>query len=444
MSDHDGGSEAQRSARNWKERWHSEGELEGGGQGAARIVSLRGGCSHTSYFLKILKHQNDLERRRRMYREVAAYQTLQHPRIPKFVESNAAEYADLSFKLYMVTELVSGVTLSEYIARNGVIDVDGSLTMSTHILEVLQYCHERDWIHRDIKPDNIILRDGLPQEPVIVDFGLSFNSAEAESSKTPSFEELGNRFLRLPELSPGSPMKRDPRSDVTFCAGVLLYGLTGIDPAILIDESRRLPHQRSPTAGLLAEKVEPARLRRLLAIFDRAFDVDLNRRWQSAAELKSAIERLNDTEQTPEDELAYLRQEMERYRSSSPARNSEENSRALKIAVDALNRAVGELGPRLGVIFLISQTGYNLDPFGGWATNSFAAHRVGDTAKNWVKFTIALIGTEIVVDAESAGRIEHIFRTTADGSTFGPLFDAAVETALLRQLQADLAGLSSR
>jgi serine/threonine protein kinase len=175
MFDHDSSSEdlaTGRSARNWQERWHPRGELEGGGQGEARIVSRGDGSSDTKYFLKILKHQNDPERRRRMYREVAAYQTLEHPRIPKFVESNAAEYAELSFKLYMVTELVPGMTLSEYMARNGVIDVDSSLTMSIRILEVLQYCHERDWIHRDIKPDNIILRDGSPREPVIIDFGV--------------------------------------------------------------------------------------------------------------------------------------------------------------------------------------------------------------------------------------------------------------------------------
>jgi serine/threonine-protein kinase len=447
MPDHDDCSDSlatQRPAQKWKERWSSTADLEGGGQGEVKLVVRSDGSDHTTYFLKVLKQQNDPDRRRRMYREVAAYQTLEHPRIPKLVESNAAEYADLGFKLYMVTERVSGVTLSGYIARHGAIEVESCLVMSTRILEVLQYCHEREWIHRDIKPDNIILRHDSPEEPVIVDFGLSFNSVEAESSRTASLEELGNRFLRLPELSSGSPMKRDPRSDVTFCAGVLIYGLTGVQPALLLDESRRLPHQRPPTADLLAEKLDPTRLRRLLAVFDRAFDIDLTRRWQSAAELKSAIGYLNQPDQTFEDELSFLRQEMERYRLSSSARNSEENSRALQAAVDAMNRGVGELRPKLGTIFWISQTEYHIDPFDGCATSSFAVHRSGETPNNWVKFTVTLIGAETIVDAESAGQTERIFRTTTDGAAFGPAFDAAIEVQLLRQLNADLARLSSR
>ncbi len=438
------GFATQRPARNWKERWSPKAALIGGGQGDVKIVVRSERRDQDIYFLKVLKQQNDPERRRRMYREVAAYQTLEHPRIPKLIESNAAEYGDLGFKMYMVTELVPGMTLTEYITRHGVIEVDSCLTMSTRLLEVVQYCHERDWIHRDIKPDNIILLDDSPAEPVIVDFGLSFNGAEAEHLETASREELGNRFLRLPELSSGSPIKRDPRSDVTFCAGVLLYGLTGIHPALLLDESRRLPHQRPPTAELLAERLDSTRLRRLLAVFDRSFDIDLTRRWQSAAELKSAIERLNETDKTPEDELAFLRQEMERYRSSSSARNSEENARALQVAMDALNRGVGELRVRLGAIFVSTQTEYHADPFSGWATSSFAIHRSGETPNNWVKFTVSLVGAEIVVDAESAGQTEPIFRTATDRPAFGAAFDAVIEVQLLRQLQADLARPSAR
>ena len=50
-----------------------------------------------------------------MYREVAAYRTLEHPRIPKLVDSNTDNYEDPAFKLYLVTEYIVGTTLSQYI-----------------------------------------------------------------------------------------------------------------------------------------------------------------------------------------------------------------------------------------------------------------------------------------------------------------------------------------
>jgi hypothetical protein len=56
---------------------------------------------------------------------------------------------------------------------------------------------------------------------------MSFNG-EADLHDTQTLVELGNRFLRLPELGPSSVNKRDPQSDVTFCCGILIYLLTAV------------------------------------------------------------------------------------------------------------------------------------------------------------------------------------------------------------------------
>jgi eukaryotic-like serine/threonine-protein kinase len=425
--------------RTWKVRWSAQGDIVGGGQGDVKRVVRSDGRDDTVFFLKILIQQNDQERRRRMYREVAAYRTLEHQRIPKLVDSNVDSFQDPGFRLYLVTEHIPGVTLSQFIAQNGPIDVETCMTMTSEILEVVQYCHDSEWVHRDIKPDNIVLRNASPVDPVLVDFGLSFNSSEEPELGTPTLVELGNRFLRLPELAAGSPMKRDPRSDVTFCGGVFLYGLTGIMPSLLLDESRRLPHQRPSAINILSARFAPKPLQRLLTIFDRTFEIDLSRRWQSAAELRSAIERLNVVEQTPEDEISALWREVEEYRTSTAAKSSEANSEILQNVIDNLNRATHNLRDRLGGSFQIAQTNFEFDPFKGRAGTSFAVQRKGKAATSWVKFSVEIIGSEVVINSEFKGQTESLHRTSSEQLTFGPSFAAAVEISLLRQFQSDLA-----
>jgi hypothetical protein len=240
-------------------------------------------------------------------------------------------------------------------------------------------------------------------------------------------------------LSGGSLRKRDPRSDVTFSAGVFFYGLTGIEPSLLLDENRRMPHQRPDASEFLATKFAPGRRRRLLDIFDRAFDIDVGRRWQSAAELKSAMGRLTEDEPNLVNELDSLKQEVEQYRASSAAKISEANDKILRDALKELGRVTAKVQSGLGGSFDFIQTGLHIDPFKACATNSLAIRQKGNPGQEWVKFTIEIVGSELVVRAESNGQNEPLHRTSAEEPVFGIPFDKGVETAMLRQLRAELA-----
>jgi hypothetical protein len=130
--------------------------------------------------------------------------------------------------------------------------------------------------------------------PVLVDFGLSFNNA-AEDDLTRVNEEIGNRFLRLPEHArPGS---QDPASDVTQLAGIFLYTVTGHEPRVLRDESGQMPHQRPETREALAAALDERQVLRISSAFDRAFQNDLARRFQTAPELISALEKAMQTQE---------------------------------------------------------------------------------------------------------------------------------------------------
>ena len=131
---------------------------------------------------------------------------------------------------------------------------------------------------------------------MLIDFGLTFNVQEPETELTPSGQQVGNRFLALPEHSTVSSNKRDLRSDLTFCVGILYFALTATWPAILIDEANKTPHQRAAPRALLEELPEH-RKHRILHIFDLGFAVNLTQRWQTVAALQAELERATQDEQ---------------------------------------------------------------------------------------------------------------------------------------------------
>jgi serine/threonine protein kinase len=127
-----------------------------GGQASAKY--LRDRATGRTAFLKILSRQKDLERRARFFREATAYETANHKLIPKLIESNAHRHSNPEFTLFLLTDFIEGPTLAEFINSHGRLSFDDATTVLRALLEVVEYCHTNGWIHRDIKPDNIILQ----------------------------------------------------------------------------------------------------------------------------------------------------------------------------------------------------------------------------------------------------------------------------------------------
>ena len=150
------------------------------------------------------------------------------------VYSNAEKHEDLTEKLYYVSKYIEGKTLEEYVEENNITLIE-ALSFFKEFLDVLEYCHTKGILHRDIKPDNILLMEGNLEKFVLIDFGLSFNLEDNEEI-TPTDQQLGNRFLLLPELVSGNnEQKRSFESDLSQAAAILLYLLTGVIPNALFD-----------------------------------------------------------------------------------------------------------------------------------------------------------------------------------------------------------------
>ena len=279
------------SQAHWREGWAVIEELPGGGQGTAFRVRRK--CDGHEGFLKAIKAKRNWERRARFSREANSYATVTARGIPRLIETNAHRWEESGVEPYLVTDFIEGPTLRQWRGSRERVELQEAMGVTRELLGILSACHEAGLVHRDVKPDNIILADADLGRPVLLDFGLSFRKESELGFDTEDSQELGNRFLRLPELAAGSPLKQDVRSDLSFAAGILYYLVTGRHPDILQDAEGRLPHQREEPLELL-RGVAGARLPRLLSLFDKAFAPLIADRFTSAGavieSMKSVIE----------------------------------------------------------------------------------------------------------------------------------------------------------
>ncbi|MBR5409202.1 MAG: Stk1 family PASTA domain-containing Ser/Thr kinase [Clostridia bacterium] len=172
--------------------------------------------------VKILKDEYlaNQEFRMRFKNESKAISMLSHPNIVKVYDVSFGDALQ-----YIVMEYVEGITLKEYIQRQRVLDWKEAVHFVIQILRALQHAHDKGIIHRDIKPQNIIL---LPNANIkVTDFGIArFNRSEARNVAETS--AIGSVHYVSPEQAKGE--YTDGRSDI-YSVGVVLYEmLTGRVP----------------------------------------------------------------------------------------------------------------------------------------------------------------------------------------------------------------------
>ena len=167
--------------------------------------------------VKILKADlaQDEDFRRRFNAESQAVAQLSHPNIVSVYDVSRGGDTE-----YIVMELIDGITLKQYMEKRGQLNWREALHFITQIMRGLSHAHSRGIVHRDIKPQNImVLRDGSVK---VADFGIA---CLENSAQTLTQEALGSVHYISPEQARGD--RTDARSDI-YSAGVVLYEmLTG-------------------------------------------------------------------------------------------------------------------------------------------------------------------------------------------------------------------------
>ena len=241
--------------------------------------------------IKILKSdlaQNE-EFRRRFNAESQAVAQLSHPNIVSVYDVSRG--GDME---YIVMELIDGITLKQYMEKRGQLNWRESLHFITQIMRGLSHAHSRGIIHRDIKPQNImVLRDGSVK---VADFGIA---CLADSAQTPTQEALGSVHYISPEQARGD--RPDARSDI-YSSGVVLYEmLTGRLP-FEGESAVSVAIQHLSSIPLAPREINPDIPEQLELICMKAMAPDLEHRYQSADAMIADLEAFR---KNPEVEMKF-------------------------------------------------------------------------------------------------------------------------------------------
>jgi serine/threonine protein kinase len=418
----------------WDKKWKVVKKLPSGGQGDAHIV-VPISTDGPEYFMKVLR-ENRNERRDRMRREIMCYSTLAHPSIPKLIDSNVAAFDDKTVVPYLVTDLITGTPLPGYLQKRGFVPAAEAIRITRKLLEAVQHAHNQETVHRDIKPDNIILTSDENGEPVLVDFGMSFYEDEVDVTFTG--QEIGNRFLRLPEFHAGSQNQRDPRSDVTLCAGILYYLLTGKMPRVLQNEDGRPPHQTDAGREALRQHID-IDINALMNVFDRAFDPTVHARFSSASALAEALERISlgpqpmTENRTAEEMIALINQQMQSHEEAKVKRRSAVLKKGITIIHNVRASVMHEVA---GLGTIDSGPEYHIRE--GTANGRAGFIKASDHSVQFLpNYLIELHGEEVVLTFDG----QVVFRGNAEMSDHDQLKIASkIRDTLLRGIHAMLRG----
>lgn len=248
--------------------------------------------------IKILKSdlaQNE-EFRRRFNAESQAVAQLSHPNIVSVYDVSRG--GDME---YIVMELIDGITLKQYMEKRGQLNWREALHFITQIMKALSHAHSRGIIHRDIKPQNImVLRDGSVK---VADFGIA---CLANSANTLTQEALGSVHYMSPEQARGD--RTDARSDI-YSAGVVLYEmLTGRLP-FEGDNAVSVAIQHLSSVPLSPREINPDVPEALELICMKAMASDLEKRYASADEMLADLEEFR---KNPEVDLDFTIEDLHR------------------------------------------------------------------------------------------------------------------------------------
>ena len=158
----------------------------------------------------------------RFTREIGIVARLSHPHIVPLIDSGQSEGV-----LYYVSSYVPGGSLRERLEREGRLPLAEALRITREIGAALDYAHRNDFVHRDVKPENILFADGLA---VLTDFGIATACCDTRGEPlTASGLSVGTPAYMSPEQASGEP-DIGTRSDIYSLACVLFEMLAGRPP----------------------------------------------------------------------------------------------------------------------------------------------------------------------------------------------------------------------
>jgi hypothetical protein len=231
----------------------------------------------------------------RFVREIGIAARLQHPNILTLIDSGSGTDAqsDEHF-LFYVMPFVEGVSLRERLARDGALAPPEAVRLLREIVDGVAHAHRHGVMHRDIKPDNVLLAG---QHALLVDFGVARAMSDAREEKlTATGISLGTPSYMAPEQAAGDPAV-DHRADL-YAIGLVAYEILTGTAAFSGTPQSVLAAQISAAPRPL-HAVRPGIPPALERVVNRCLEKNPAQRFQTADELLLALDALSATAVSP-------------------------------------------------------------------------------------------------------------------------------------------------
>jgi tRNA A-37 threonylcarbamoyl transferase component Bud32 len=214
--------------------------------------------------------------RRQFQEEALTLARLNHPNLV-----DVLDYFEVEGDFYLVMRFVEGESLFDHISREGAIPEATVLEWTRQLLDALSHCHSSDVVHRDIKPQNIIIRsDG---QAVLVDFGLVKHWDPDDPATRTIILGMGTPEYAPPEQYSVHSGHTGPWSDIYSLGATLHHALTGQAP---LSASQRMA---APEHFQTVREINQAVSKGTAAVIARAMSLQLSARFTGAQEMQARL-----------------------------------------------------------------------------------------------------------------------------------------------------------
>ncbi len=265
----------------------------------------------------------------RFYREARSMAKLDHPNVVRGYAVGEAEGMH-----YVAMEFIDGRSLHDWMKQIAPLEIGDAVHIALRCAEALEHAHELNIIHRDIKPDNVLItKSGIVK---VADLGLA-KALDDDLSMTQSGTGLGTPYYMPPEQARNAKYV-DGRSDIYALGGMLYYCVTGAHP---FEGDSTLEIIQAKERGIFksARRMNAAIPQRLDLIIDKTLAKDPRHRYQNCTELIQDLDSLQM-------DVEYLSFIDETGTSPSVARSARQSTRTRRTPTPSQNPSVTPARPR--------------------------------------------------------------------------------------------------